>query len=215
MVDRRRRLGVDQEAHLFAHGRAAPRGSFGLLSGLLVHRRTRRFLRHLFSGLSLGRRRNGLGLDHRRRRGLSRISVEIGHRIGCFRSRCRPEFVRDRSGQAVFQLGTTPAASAATAATARAPLAIGRLIAAGHAGLFVAFILVGFAVLGDRAFDGLARDAYGLTILARGGAITRLATAASASASLAAVNSSGKFCQTCMAPMILESADEKYSGRRK
>src|SRR6267142_705512 len=124
---------------------------------------------------------------HQRRRGLGRATVEIGNRAGRFESRRRPEFVRDRSGKAVFQLGTTPAASAATAATARAPLAIGRLITAGHAGLFVAFVLVSFAVLGGRAFDGRSGDAHWVTVLARGGAVTRLATAASASASLAAV----------------------------
>src|SRR5204862_7649667 len=44
-----------------------------------------------------------------------------------------------------------------------------------------------FAVLGGRAFDGLARDAHGLTVLARGGPITRLATAAPAAPPLAAV----------------------------
>ena len=103
--------------------------------------------------------RSRLGL-HQRRRGLGRAAVEIGDRTGRFRSRRRPEFVGDRSGKTVFRLAATPAASAATSAAARAPLAIGRLIAAGHAGLFVAFVLVGFAVVGGRAFDGFAGDAH-------------------------------------------------------
>src|SRR5206468_470442 len=115
---------------------------------------------------------------HQRWRGLGRAAVEIGNRGGHFGSWRRPELVCDRSGKALFQLGTTPAASAATSATARAPLATGGLIAAGHAGLLVAFVLVGFAVLGGRAFDGLAHNAHHVTVLARGGAVTRLATAA-------------------------------------
>src|SRR6185295_11956439 len=149
-------------------------------------------------GLHLRRLRDRLGRCvglHQRWGGLGGAAVEIGNRAGYFESRRRREFVRDRSGKAVFQLGTTPAASAATAATARAPLAIGRLIAAGHAGLFVAFVLVGFAVLSGRAFDGLARDAHRVTILARGAAFTRFATTAPASAALAAVAVSFAFAR--------------------
>ena len=63
-------LGVDQEANLFAHGRAAPRGSFGFLSGFLLHGCTSRLLLTAILMRSLGRWRNGnrFGLNNRRRR---------------------------------------------------------------------------------------------------------------------------------------------------
>ena len=81
-------------------------------------------------GLRLCRSREWFGFDERRR-GLGRAAVEIGDRTGGFRSRCRPEFVRDRSGETVFR-SAAPAASAATSTTARPPFAAGRLIAARH-----------------------------------------------------------------------------------
>ena len=71
-------------------------------------------------------RRRGTGSGHRpasdgaARTPPSKSATALRH----FRSRRRSEFVRDRSGQTVLQ-SATPAASAATAAAARAPLAIG------------------------------------------------------------------------------------------
>src|SRR4051812_28134268 len=140
------------------------------------------------------RLRGRLGLDQRRR-GLVRAAVEIGHSFGGFRRRCRPEFIRDRSGETVFRPAAAPTASATATAAARTPLAIRRLIAARHAALVVAFVLVGFAVVtGDGAFHRFGHDAHGIVFLARGAvvlarrtAFTRLATAAPAPAPLAAL----------------------------
>jgi len=118
--------------------------------------------------------RFGLNL---RRCGHRRAAVEIGDRTDCFRRRRRSEFVGDRSGETVFRSVAAPAASAATSATPGAPLAILSLIGARDAGLFVAFLVVGFAIVGNRAIDGFGRNAHDVLVLARRTAFTRLATA--------------------------------------
>src|SRR5207245_1294782 len=95
------RLRARHEAHLFAHGGAAPRGSFvsrgflrgggrGCCGGL-------RGLHHF----RLVRLRHGLGLLNQRGRWL-RAAVEIGNGGGCLVLRRRREFVADRSGQSFF-----------------------------------------------------------------------------------------------------------------
>ncbi len=61
------------------------------------------------------------------------------------------------------------------------------MFAARCAGLLVAFLVVGFAILGNRAFDHLRRHAHGVTLVTRRAAFTRLATAAPAAAALAAM----------------------------
>ena len=62
-------LGIDQEAYLLAHGRAPPRGSFGLLGGLHLggHRSSSRFLLAAIRLLKLRRWRNWFGLNYRLR----------------------------------------------------------------------------------------------------------------------------------------------------
>ena len=113
-------------------------------------------------------------------------AVEIGDRAGGFRSRRRSEFIGDRSDQTIFRSVATPAATATASATARAPFAVRGLIVVRHAGLFVGFILLGFAVNGDRAFDRLGGDAHGIVVRARCAAFTRFTgTAAPAATALA------------------------------
>src|SRR5258708_24130175 len=121
-------LGVDQKAHLFADGRTPTRGSFRLLRGLRLCRRRRRLGLSALHRLLLGRRRNRFGLHHGQY-WLGRISIEIGNRARGFRSWCRGEFVRDRSGEAVLG-AAAPAASATTSAAAGAPLPPRRLLRA-------------------------------------------------------------------------------------
>src|SRR5882757_8215908 len=125
--------------------------------------------------LSFGRRCDGFGLNDRQRR-LARISIEIGNRIGRFRDRDRPQFVRNRSGQTVFR-SAAPAATATTSATAWPSLAAWPLIGANHAGLLLAFVLVGFGLVAGHAGDpcGLRHHARNFALLARGPAVTRLA----------------------------------------
>src|ERR1700687_4725676 len=115
----------------------------------------RRLLMTAIRLLLLGRRCNGFGLNHRQRWlgwgcWLGWASIEVGNRAGCFRNRCRPEFVRDRSGQTVLR-AATPAASATTSATAGPPLAACRLIGASHSGLLVGFVLLGFTFVAGEA----------------------------------------------------------------
>src|ERR1700687_5794938 len=146
----------------------------------------RRLLMTAIRLLLLGRRCNGFGLNHRQRWlgwgcWLGWASIEVGNRAGCFRNRCRPEFVRDRSGQTVLRAAppgasravssrnrcrpgsfrdrsgqtvpraATPAASATTSATAGPPLAACRLIGASHSGLLVGFVLLGFTFVAGEA----------------------------------------------------------------
>jgi hypothetical protein len=94
-----------------------------------------------------------LGLNQRRRRH-RRAAIEIGDRIGRFRSRHRSEFVGDRSRQSIFRPVAAPAAAAATSATPRATLAVLSLIDTRRTGRLVAILFVGFALIGNRAFDG-------------------------------------------------------------
>ncbi|WP_460374201.1 hypothetical protein, partial [Staphylococcus aureus] len=77
----------------------------------------------------------------------------------------------------------------AASAAARAPLAVESLFAACEAGLFVAFFLFGFAVLGNRAIGGhFGHHARSLLLVTRCTAFAGLAgTAAPAPAPLAPV----------------------------
>src|SRR6202043_4018882 len=82
----------------------------------------------------------------------------------------------NRSGQTVLE-PAAPAAAAATAAAAGPPFAAGRLTGANRAGLFVRFVLVGFAFLGDDAGnrDRFERHAAALGFLTRRTAFARFA----------------------------------------
>src|SRR5258708_5227571 len=137
-------LGVDQKAHLFADGRTPTRGSFRLLRGLRLCRRRRRLGLSALHRLLLRRWRNRFGLYHGQY-WLGRISIEIGNRARGFRSWCRGEFVRDRSGEAVLG-AAAPAASATTSATAGTPLAAPRLTGANPRRPFVGLLPPRFRV---------------------------------------------------------------------
>src|SRR4029077_6876987 len=80
------------------------------------------------------------------------------------------EFIRDRASQTVFRSGAATATTSAPASgPARPPFAVGPLLGAGEAWLFVrlGLVLFGLAFVGDGAFGHLGRDANGLTVLAR------------------------------------------------
>ncbi|HTE96877.1 MAG TPA: hypothetical protein VK678_25740, partial [Bradyrhizobium sp.] len=127
-------------------------------------------------GFGLNGRQNGFGLNDRQRR-LARISIEIGNRIGRFRDRGWPEFVRNRSGQTIIR-PAAPAAAAPTSATARPSLAAWPLIGANHAGLLFAFVLVGFVLVAGHAGNprGLGHHVRNFAFVACGRpAVTRLA----------------------------------------
>src|SRR5258708_36508675 len=98
----------------------------------------------------------------------------MGPRVGCFRGGCRPDFVQNRSGQAVLE-PAAPAASATTSAPAGPPLAAGRLIGANHTGLLVGFVLVGFAFIrGSAGSRGPVRyNSRNLVLVTRRAALTR------------------------------------------
>src|SRR4051794_11116634 len=127
------RLGIDQETHLFAHGRTPPRGALGLLSGLALAGGPNRIgltrLDWLGLWLLLGHPCDGFGMKLRQWCGLGRMAVEIRHGARRFRRRDRSEFVCNRSGQTILGAAAT-AASAAPPAAARPPLAAGRLVGA-------------------------------------------------------------------------------------
>ena len=97
--------------------------------------------------LRIVRRGDRLGLHFRQRTFLRRAAVEIGNRIGRFRGRRRRKLVRDRACKAVLALATTTAAATAASAAARPALAIGLIVAAGEARLFLGFIVLGLAFL--------------------------------------------------------------------
>jgi hypothetical protein len=141
----------------------------------------------MFRGLPLRLRRlrHRLGLNQRGRR-QRRTAVEIGDRTGCLGSRRRSEFVGDRSGETVFRAISAPAATAATSATPWTTLSVWSLIGTRNAGLFVAFLVVSFGVVGNRAFDGFGCHAH-VIVVTRRAALTRFTTAAPAAAALAAV----------------------------
>jgi hypothetical protein len=142
----------------------------------------------MFRGLPLWLRRlrHRLGLNQRGRR-QRRTAVEIGDCTGCLGSRRRSEFVGDRSGETVFRAVATPAATAATSATSWTTFAVWSLIGTRNARLFVAFLVVGFALVGNRAFDHFRRHAHGVIVVTRRAALTRFTPAAPAAAALAAV----------------------------
>jgi hypothetical protein len=112
---------------------------------------------------------------------MRRSAVKIGHRTCGFRSRGRPQFVGNRSGETVFG-PATPTASTATSAAAGPPLAVGGLIATGKARLFLALVLVALGVVGNRTGASLGRDMRGVMFFAlifvSWTAFTRLAGAA-------------------------------------
>src|SRR4051812_30435784 len=116
-----------------------------------------------------------------------RTAVEIGDRFRDFRNRGRSEFIRDRSGETVLRSVATPAASAATSAAPRAPLAIRTFFAAGNAGLFIAFVVAAFSVIGGPALDRFGCSADQFVVVARRAALAGLTTAAPASPPLAAM----------------------------
>src|SRR5947199_6137030 len=127
------RLGIDQETHLFAHGRTPPRGALGLLSGLALAGGPNRIgltrLDWLGLWLLLGHPCDGIGLNLRQWCGPGRMAVEIRHGARRFRRRDRSEFVCNRSGQTILGAAAT-ATSAATPAAAPPPPAAGRLVGA-------------------------------------------------------------------------------------
>src|SRR6516162_4566028 len=178
---RRGGLRVADEAHLFAHRRTPWRSLLTFVSSCL-RRRACRVLRPTIGKLRFDGRRNRLRLDQRRRRCRGN-SIEIGNRAFGLRGGRRRELVGDRAGEAVVHAATPPAASTAAPTAARPPLASAVLVSAGKAGLFVGFLLVGFAFLRCRAGDGLGLHAS--MVLARRAAFARFATTAATSASSA------------------------------
>ena len=79
-----------------------------------------------------------------------------------------------------------PGETAATSATPWTTLSVWSLIGTRNAGLFVAFLVVSFGVVGNRAFDGFGCHAH-VIVVTRRAALTRFTTAAPAAAALAAV----------------------------
>ena len=193
-----RRLGLCvQEADFFAHGRAPPRGGpLGLLRGFF--RRRLRARLSTGSGRCIGRmlRYSALaasrfGLDSAGAGLLGRAAIEIGNRVGRFRSRRRPEFVGDRSGQTVFRSLPRRRRPPRRPRRRGPPLAIGALIGARQARLFARFVLVGFAVARRPRAPSAVRGSVMLLAMHRPRAERRLhaarRTAAPAAPPLAAV----------------------------
>src|SRR5258708_19998915 len=132
----------------------------------------------------------------------------MGTGVGGSGSRWGPEFVHNRSGEAVLQ-PAAPAASATTSAPAGPRLAACRLIGANRSGLLVGFVFVGFAFIRNGAGNrGRVRhNARNLVLVTREPAFADLAgTAATPTPTLALVAIRLRFAATTR-------ADRRFVGQ--